>query len=1155
MMKNQRKKKFKMEKDDAKQNKSFDKNKHEEDSDLESTKIKSPIKTKESVVYDGENEHASKVTNHTNCDGSDVKVDEHITTVYHSPIRARRSRNGTGSSKKDTTVVDRLNNMTIDSPMQTNATNLNTSGMETNQNVQMDSSLNKSTNEHSEINKVRKNKNRNDGSDKKTVKEEDMNNSSSTIKVCIDHDKNYERKNSIQKIERNNTEPSQQTVEKKITLNQNEGFPDPHHKKSGEVRENIFGTFSSVTATCINKDAVENKMDIENHYVPKIAKEFVVQQNMSQNRVDWGDKDSGISNYVANDEKTVKKRWSQKLMSEQQHVNEDNEVQKNIVDEVDGMIVDASSQESLKICTVKNIAEKSNKNTSERVLKKLTRKFCDEKTIYLNMNDKELSDISPVVKGRERPPKSPLFGKSPSTKYQRKLQVPKAEDVYDFDDSPQKNEDVFDFDSEISLIYLDSPSLSRKKKTHSKELENVAVKKKINLLSPKSGISNSPQSAKRNMWHKKISTPKSDSKMKKLDKLKVQVARCDMETSTNVDSSSELHVDNKNCEILTKETSANKSVQSVNKDSVHNNKLSSVQRVNKDSVHNNKLSSVQRVNKDSVHNNKLSSVQRVDVDCVHKKKSSSIQSVNKDVDCVHKKKSSSIQSVNKDLDSVHKKRSSSIQSVNKDVDNVHKKKSSSVQSVNKDLDNVHKKKSSSVQSVNKDVDCVHKKRSSSIQSVNKDVDCVHKKRSSMNSRSCKSNVSPSSSSTCVSLSTNDCNENIQRRTNNSTGTTETIEMSAFTSHLPKSVHNVIDNSKFCISSPMYHTGNGDAIKRLSPSKSFDPESIDNVDIEMNSPEKNPQKSSQKNKQFDDSGQVSGKKEKSQRNKLVWMSAEINKKKSKTFKLNASISLLSDRSFGKLLTSEDGNEQFEGFSQEDITAVNTLGSDASFVETTEIDLDENSHQEWVMDAEMIMNEDSKFDTLVPDLPSPGKRSDSSWGEACEDFIQSQLSFNTSLSKSNMTSPSSPRRVPLYFGSMMSSGKRKRLSSIEEEENTVLLTPKRKNKRMKLIKNGIEKIDDDIEFNHLSPQKIKSFRSPSKNNRETICSSSPLNDLKQKTLRSVSNTDSNLIDLLPNLSGKVNKKSSTKNKQKKYSEKPQKSEDKNKSTRKSKVDKKN
>jgi hypothetical protein len=42
-------------------------------------------------------------------------------------------------------------------------------------------------------------------------------------------------------------------------------------------------------------------------------------------------------------------------------------------------------------------------------------------------------------------------------------------------------------------------------------------------------------------------------------------------------------------------------------------------------------------------------------------------------------------------------------------------------------------------------------------------------------------------------------------------------------------------------------------------------------------------------------------------------------------LNTSISLLSDRSFGKLLTSEDGNEQFEGFSQEDITAVNTLGS--------------------------------------------------------------------------------------------------------------------------------------------------------------------------------------------------------------------------------------
>ncbi|CAC5379744.1 unnamed protein product [Mytilus coruscus] len=221
--------------------------------------------------------------------------------------------------------------------------------------------------------------------------------------------------------------------------------------------------------------------------------------------------------------------------------------------------------------------------------------------------------------------------------------------------------------------------------------------------------------------------------------------------------------------------------------------------------------------------------------------------------------------------------------------------------------------------------------------------------------------------------------------------------------------------------------------------------------------------------------------------LVWKAANLDIKKSKKVKLNGSWSLLSDRSVGKLLASDDGNnEQFEGFTKEDITAESSLDSDASFVETTEIDMDENSHQEWVINAELVNEDSNDIHDLVPVFTSPGKRSDSSWGDACEEYILSQVSFNPSNTQSMIETFSSPKNL------QFSPKKRKRLCSIEEDNihksainSSLLRTPKRRRKRRKVIQNGIEKVDNEIEFNHLSPQKMRGFVSPVKNCDEEKC----------------------------------------------------------------------
>ncbi|VDI01018.1 Hypothetical predicted protein [Mytilus galloprovincialis] len=318
----------------------------------------------------------------------------------------------------------------------------------------------------------------------------------------------------------------------------------------------------------------------------------------------------------------------------------------------------------------------------------------------------------------------------------------------------------------------------------------------------------------------------------------------------------------------------------------------------------------------------------------------------------------------------------------------------------------------------------------------------------------------------------------------------TEEVSHRASPLPSSVkHTCSDNKRYETECAPSTTKKKPAIKRLSPSKPFNPDNtLGTIDQAKNTKEKTPQKSQ---KSLLRNSVISPSNRKSPMKILVWKAANLDIIKSKKVKLNTSWSLLSDRSVGKLLASDDGNnEQFDGFSKEDITAESSLDSDASFVETTEIDMDENSHQEWVINAELVNEDSNDIQDLVPVFTSPGKRSDSSWGDACEEYIQSQVSFNNSNTKSMLETFSSPKKF--------SPRKRKRLCS--EEDNTfyksalhcsLLRSPNPKRKRRKVLQDGIEKVDNEIEFNHLSPQKLRGFVSPVKNcDEETMFSSSPL-----------------------------------------------------------------
>ena len=305
--------------------------------------------------------------------------------------------------------------------------------------------------------------------------------------------------------------------------------------------------------------------------------------------------------------------------------------------------------------------------------------------------------------------------------------------------------------------------------------------------------------------------------------------------------------------------------------------------------------------------------------------------------------------------------------------------------------------------------------------------------------------------------------------------------------------------------------------------------------------------------------------------LNWQTIET-PSRTKTVKLNNSWSLISDRSLVKLLRSE-GSESFHGFQLEDIQQGSMLGSDMSFHETNEIKLDEKSDQEWEINEDQLNTDQSDdVEQYIPcTFTSPGKRSDSSWDDPFDQFIDqhvnksgvksTSLTFSPSCRKKNLNKSPGLGRKSRIGGHGNTPQKRKAMCStsstcgsievpgslhVLESISETMVTPSKRRRKLSRSRHvskddGIERVDDEIEFNHFSPQKLESFRSPLKNKvSEMILSSSPLISSTPQTRGTrISDVAKDFSHHLPALDSSINSSKSTNSQKEKAKQKHDKS----------------
>ena len=215
----------------------------------------------------------------------------------------------------------------------------------------------------------------------------------------------------------------------------------------------------------------------------------------------------------------------------------------------------------------------------------------------------------------------------------------------------------------------------------------------------------------------------------------------------------------------------------------------------------------------------------------------------------------------------------------------------------------------------------------------------------------------------------------------------------------------------------------------------------------------------------------------------------------TVKLKESWSLLSSRSVSKLLSSEDGAESFDGFTEEDINTTVSVASDLSYEEHWEVDKSINSEREFDVDVVVEKADEEnigkncsnspfkeEFEQFLPIFSSPNKKSDSSWVDACEGYIDKSIKSTENLVYRGWTSP------------------RKKVYNKDTEVENFYMSPSKSpqspriNKRIKRpISNSVfdrEMVDEEIDFNFRSPQKDRSQFSPLKvKNGKVVDTSSP------------------------------------------------------------------
>ena len=228
--------------------------------------------------------------------------------------------------------------------------------------------------------------------------------------------------------------------------------------------------------------------------------------------------------------------------------------------------------------------------------------------------------------------------------------------------------------------------------------------------------------------------------------------------------------------------------------------------------------------------------------------------------------------------------------------------------------------------------------------------------------------------------------------------------------------------------------------------------------------------------------------------------------SKKIKLNRSWFVLSERSMSKLLESEADPPSFYGYNKQ--LSESKLPSDLTYEELSEVELSDNSDKEWILEdcsnrsnnntAEMKTDEsleehEESFKELLPLFTSPGKTTDSSWGDACDIFLKSACEKLTSSTPYNDVKQWKKKAVKEDKNS--SRRKSEKARDRTDLENTVhmpdsfdLKTPpkrKRSQKKVGLNDIGVKQVDEDIVFNFCSPQKDKREFSPLRKEDVYVC----------------------------------------------------------------------
>ncbi|XP_046375858.2 zinc finger CCCH domain-containing protein 13-like [Haliotis rufescens] len=232
------------------------------------------------------------------------------------------------------------------------------------------------------------------------------------------------------------------------------------------------------------------------------------------------------------------------------------------------------------------------------------------------------------------------------------------------------------------------------------------------------------------------------------------------------------------------------------------------------------------------------------------------------------------------------------------------------------------------------------------------------------------------------------------------------------------------------------------------------------------------------------------KKKETRGKRKWRQSKPSSRR-KTVKLNRSWLILSERSMSKLLESEGDTQPFLGFQKEESDS--RLPSDLTYEEVSEVDMSDDSTREWVMDepdqddehrndSEKNQGEDDIDNLWFPQFfPSPDKASNSSWGEACDSFLQTACERRLSgqTCSTPLVLPSNKVGTPRMRNKSPYCSPHRQLDTVKEDEDldkTLVAsdsyeTPKKSRKISPRNLNRDESVDKGIvyNFNYRSPQK--------------------------------------------------------------------------------------